>query len=85
MGDEPYYIDIVSDYIEKMSCLKRKKDSIRPFCMVEMFLWKILFLQQNAYPMMAERQVVIVKEAQDLSRTIDKLDMPKTYAFYRFR
>jgi DNA polymerase-3 subunit delta len=26
------------------------------------------------YPMMAERQVVIVKEAQDLSRTIDKLE-----------
>ena len=25
------------------------------------------------YPMMAERQVLIVKEAQDLSRTIDKL------------
>ena len=25
------------------------------------------------YPMMAERQVVIVKEAQDLSRTIEKL------------
>jgi DNA polymerase-3 subunit delta len=26
------------------------------------------------YPMMAERQVVIVKEAQDLIRTIDKLE-----------
>jgi len=26
------------------------------------------------YPMMAERQVVIVKEAQDLSRTIDKIE-----------
>jgi hypothetical protein len=26
--------------------------------------------------MMAERQVVIVKEAQDLSRTIDKRAMP---------
>ena len=26
------------------------------------------------YPMMADRQVVIVKEAQDLSRTIDKLE-----------
>jgi DNA polymerase-3 subunit delta len=27
--------------------------------------------------MMAERQVVIVKEAQDLGRTIDKLKVPK--------
>jgi hypothetical protein len=33
--------------------------------------------------MMAERQVVIVKEAQDLSRTIDKLKvMLKTHADY---
>jgi DNA polymerase-3 subunit delta len=37
------------------------------------------------YPMMAERQVVIVKEAQDLSRTIDKLRaMPIIHALYRF-
>jgi DNA polymerase-3 subunit delta len=72
-GRRAYYIDIVSDFIEKMSCLKKKKDSIKPFCMVEMFLLKILFTAKR-YPMMAERQVVIVKEAQDLSRTIDKLD-----------
>ena len=26
------------------------------------------------YPMMAERQVVIVKEAQDLAKTIDRLE-----------
>jgi hypothetical protein len=47
MGDEPYYIDIVSDYIEKNVLSEEEKDSIRPFCMVEMFLWKILFLQQT--------------------------------------
>jgi hypothetical protein len=33
--------------------------------------------------MMAERQVVIVKEAQDLIRTIDKV-MPKPYDNYGF-
>jgi DNA polymerase-3 subunit delta len=43
------------------------------FYMVGMLLLKILSLQPR-YPMMAERQVVIVKEAQDLSRTIDKLE-----------
>ena len=35
------------------------------------------------YPMMAEHQVVIVKEAQDLSRTIEKLvDYAKTSTTY---
>jgi hypothetical protein len=32
-------------------------------------------IYSKRYPMMAERQVVIVKEAQDLSRTIDKLEL----------
>jgi DNA polymerase-3 subunit delta len=36
-------------------------------------LQKTLFLAKR-YPMMAERQVIIVKEAQDLTRTIDKLE-----------
>jgi DNA polymerase-3 subunit delta len=34
-----------------------------------------IYLYSQRYPMMAERQVVIVKEAQDLSRTIDKLEL----------
>ena len=33
-----------------------------------------IVVNAKRYPMMAERQVVIVKEAQDLSRTIDKLE-----------
>jgi hypothetical protein len=44
-GDEPYYIDIVSDYIEKNVLSEEEKGFNQPFCMVEMFLWKILFLQ----------------------------------------
>src|SRR6187431_567797 len=47
MGEEPYYIDKLSEYI--VSTCKR-------------------------YPMMADRQVVIVKEAQELTRTIDKIE-----------
>ena len=43
------------------------------------------------YPMMAERQVVIVKEAQELSRTIDKLEsyaenpMPTTVLVFCYK
>jgi hypothetical protein len=53
--------------------------------MVGMLLLKIYISTAKRYPMMAERQVVIVKEAQDLSRTIDKLesyaDNPMLYRF----
>jgi DNA polymerase-3 subunit delta len=63
---------------------EEEKDLIKPFCMVGMFIEDIISTAKR-YPMMAERQVVIVKEAQDLSRTIDKLE---SYAdnqwLYRF-
>jgi DNA polymerase-3 subunit delta len=41
MGEEAYYIDIISDYIEKMYCLRKKKDSTKPYCTVEMCQLKI--------------------------------------------
>jgi hypothetical protein len=44
--------------------LSEEKDLIKPVCMVGMLLLKISTAKR--YPMMAERQVVIVK-AQDLS------------------
>ena len=40
------------------------------------------------YPMMADRQVVVVREAQELSRTIDKLESyaekPTTHNSFSF-
>jgi hypothetical protein len=72
MGDEPYYIDIVSNFIEK-SYLKRK-DLIKPFYMVGILL-KILSLQPNAIHD-GGTSGGNCKEAQDLSRTIDKRAMP---------
>jgi hypothetical protein len=41
MGEEAYYIDIISDYIEKMYCLRKKKDSTKPYYTVEMCQLKI--------------------------------------------
>ncbi|MBR9915190.1 MAG: DNA polymerase III subunit delta [Algicola sp.] len=73
MGEEPYYIDAISDYIETHVLAEEEKG------FNQMVLYgrdvSIDDIASNAkrFPMMAERQVVIVKEAQDLSRQIEKL------------
>jgi hypothetical protein len=48
MGDEPYYIDIVSNFIEKKVLSEEEKGFNQTFCMVGMLLLKILSLQPNA-------------------------------------
>ncbi len=73
MGDEPYYIDKISDFIEQNVLSEEEKG----FNQIVLYGRDITIddIEENAkrYPMMSERQVVIVKEAQDLSRTIEKL------------
>ncbi len=73
MGEEPYYIDKVSDFIEE-SVLT---DAERGFNQMVLYGRDIsvedIVSNSKRYPMMAEYQVVIIKEAQDLSRTIEKL------------
>jgi DNA polymerase-3 subunit delta len=65
-GEEPYYIDLISDYIEKNAL----SDADKGFNQVVMYgkdtdVLSILS-QAKRYPMMAERSVVIVKEAQSI-------------------
>ncbi|MFK5957735.1 MAG: DNA polymerase III subunit delta [Lutibacter sp.] len=73
MGEEPYYIDKISEFIEKNVLSEEEKG------FNQMVLYgrdvAVEEISDNAkrFPMMAEKQVVIVKEAQDLSRTIEKL------------
>jgi len=72
MGEEPYYIDKISDYIEQNALSESEKD----FNQVVLYgrdtsLDEIISEAKN-FPMMAERRVIIVKEAQDLSRYINK-------------
>ncbi|MBE7692423.1 DNA polymerase III subunit delta [Tenacibaculum finnmarkense] len=74
MGDEPYYIDKISEYIEKNVL----DESEKGFNQVVMYGRDVtideIIASAKRYPMMAEKQVIIVKEAQDLVRTIDKLE-----------
>ena len=73
MGEESYYIDKLSDYIEKKVLTEEEKGFNQTVLYGRDVTIEDIVSTAKRYPMMAERQVVIVKEAQDLVRTIDKL------------
>ena len=73
MGEEPYYIDKISDYIEKTVLDEAEKGFNQQVMYGRDASIEDIVASAKRYPMMAERQVLIVKEAQDLSRTIEKL------------
>ena len=74
MGEEPYYIDKLSDYIEQKVLTEEEKGFNQTVLYGRDVAIEDIISTAKRYPMMAERQVVIVKEAQDLIRTIDKLE-----------
>ncbi|MFM9439414.1 DNA polymerase III subunit delta [Flavobacterium psychrophilum] len=74
MGEEPYYIDKLSEYIEKNILQEHERDFNQTVLYGRDVTIEDVVSNAKRYPMMADRQVVIVKEAQDLIRTIDKLE-----------
>ncbi|MGK0385699.1 MAG: DNA polymerase-3 subunit delta, partial [Patiriisocius sp.] len=73
MGEEAFYIDAISDYIEKTILAEEEKGFNQMVLYGRDVSIDDIVSNAKRYPMMAERQVVIVKEAQDLSRTIENL------------
>ncbi|WP_109301176.1 DNA polymerase III subunit delta [Aquimarina sp. AU474] len=73
MGEEPYYIDRISEYIDKNVLAEEEKGFNQMILYGRDVTIEDIVANAKRFPMMAERQVVIVKEAQDLSRTIEKL------------
>lgn len=73
MGEEPYYIDNISKYIETNVLSEEEKGFNQMVLYGRDVNIDDIVGQAKRYPMMAEYQVVIVKEAQDLSRTIENL------------
>ncbi|WP_188374719.1 DNA polymerase III subunit delta [Winogradskyella haliclonae] len=73
MGEEAYYIDKISDFIENNILDEAEKGFNQMVLYGRDISIDDIVSNAKRYPMMAERQVVIVKEAQDLSRTIEKL------------
>ena len=65
-GEETYYIDRISDYIE-LKALEEHEKSFNQIILYGKDVNVITVLNQaRRFPMMAERQVVIVKEAQEI-------------------
>lgn len=74
MGEEPYYIDKLSEYIENNILQEHERDFNQTVLYGRDVTIEDIVGNAKRFPMMADRQVVIVKEAQELSRTIDKLE-----------
>ena len=73
MGEEPYYIDKIAEYIEKNVLAEEEKGFNQMVLYGRDVSIEDIVSNAKRYPMMAEKQVVIVKEAQDLSRSIENL------------
>jgi len=73
MGEEPYYIDNISKYIESQVLTEEEKGFNQMVLYGRDVSIEDVVGHAKRYPMMSEYQVVIVKEAQDLSRHIEKL------------
>ncbi len=66
-GDEPFYIDQISDYIEQNALEEAQKGFNQVVMYGRDHTVGSIMTQAKRFPMMSERQVVIVKEAQNIS------------------
>src|SRR5690554_632638 len=73
MGEEPYYIDGISKYIEEHVLSEEEKGFNQMVLYGRDVSVDEIISNAKRFPMMAEKQVIIVKEAQDLFRTIENL------------
>lgn len=74
MGEEPYYIDKLTEFIEENVLQEHERDFNQSILYGRDVIIEDVISSAKRFPMMAEKQVIIVKEAQDLSKTIDKLE-----------
>lgn len=70
-GGEPFFIDIISDYIEAHALDEGGKAFNQIVVYGRDVDIKTILDEARQYPMMSDRRVVIVKEAQDLSKIQD--------------
>ena len=73
MGDEPYYIDKIAQFISDNLLTEEEKGFNQMVLYGKEVSLEQVLANAKRYPMMSERQVVIVKEAQHLSRNIEGL------------
>ncbi len=73
MGDEPYYIDKISEHILNTVLTEEEKGFNQMTLYGKETNIDDIVGNAKRYPMMADHQVLVVKEAQHLSRTIENL------------
>lgn len=74
MGEEPYYIDKLTEYFEQNLLQEHERDFNQTILYGRDVAIEDIVSNAKRYPMMADRQLVVVREAQELSRTIEQLD-----------
>src|SRR5688500_13089392 len=65
-GEETFYIDLISDYIEMHALTEAEKGFNQVIVYGKDATMATILTHARRFPMMAERQVVIVKEAQEI-------------------
>lgn len=75
MGEEPYFIDKISDYIESNILTDDQKDMNLRILYGKDVKMEDILLEARQYPFASDRRIVIVKEAQSLKRNIDKIEL----------
>ena len=73
MGEESYFIDKITDYIAQHALSEEERDFNQTICFgIDVSSGQVADMARR-FPMMAERQVVIVKEAQNI-KNWDRLE-----------
>lgn len=72
-GEEPYFIDVISDYIQNNILEAHERDFNQTILYGKETNAAEIISVAKRFPMMAEYQVVIVKEAQSLGKQLDDL------------
>lgn len=72
MGDEPYYIDLLSDYFIE-NVISEEEKSFNEIVLYGKDVTPIdVISQARQYPFMGDKMLVVVKEAQEMHKTIDQ-------------
>ena len=74
MGEEPYYIDKLSEFIENNILQEHERDFNQTILYGRDVSVEDIVSAAKRFPMMADRQVIVVKEAQELSKTIENIE-----------
>lgn len=72
-GDEPYFIDVISSYIEKNVLDDSEKEFNQTILYGRDTDVQTIISEAKRYPMMSDKQVLIIKEAQNV-KNIEDLD-----------